>query len=169
MADFNNAVVWMISTRPLISKSSSPCTITLVTVPRAPITIAITVTFLFQSFLSSLARSRYLSFFSLSFSFTQWSAETAKATILQVLLLLLTITWSGRLAMIRWSVWSQNPKEFCAFHYYYHFTPCEFSLQLCWYFLEVWMTGNLIRSPGLFSVLSLIFCGLDSHNTSSYI
>ena len=46
----NNAVVWMVSTRPLISKSSSPFTNPLVTVPRVPITIGITVTFMFQSF-----------------------------------------------------------------------------------------------------------------------
>ena len=46
LADINNAVVWMVSTRPLISKSSSPCTDPLVTVPRAPITIGITVTFI---------------------------------------------------------------------------------------------------------------------------
>ena len=36
-------------------------------------------------FFSSLARSRYLSFFLLYFSFTMWSAETAKSTIRQVL------------------------------------------------------------------------------------
>ena len=48
LADLNN-VVWMVSTRPLISKSSSPCINPLVTVPRAPITIGITVTFMFYS------------------------------------------------------------------------------------------------------------------------
>ena len=40
---------------------------------------------MFHIFSNSLARSWYLSFFSLSFNFTLWSAETAKATILQVL------------------------------------------------------------------------------------
>ena len=34
LADLNNAVVWMDSTRTLISKRSSPCTNPLVTVPR---------------------------------------------------------------------------------------------------------------------------------------
>ena len=46
----NNAVVWMISTRPT-SKSSSPFNSPLVTVPKAPITIDIIVTFIFHSFL----------------------------------------------------------------------------------------------------------------------
>ena len=42
LADLSNAEVWMVSTRPLISKSFSPCTIPLVTVPSASITIRIT-------------------------------------------------------------------------------------------------------------------------------
>ena len=37
LADLNNAVVWNISTRPLIFMSSSPCTNPLMTVPRAPV------------------------------------------------------------------------------------------------------------------------------------
>ena len=77
LADLNNAVVWVFSTRPLIFKSSSLCTNPLVTVPRTPITISITVTFRFHNFFNSLARPRYLSFFLLSFSFTQWSAGIA--------------------------------------------------------------------------------------------
>ena len=75
----------MVSTRPLISKS---CTNPLVIVPKAPITIGITVSFVFHSFFSSLARSWYLSFFWLSFNFTLWSAGTAKFTIRQVFFLL---------------------------------------------------------------------------------
>ena len=87
LADLNNAVVLMLSTRPLISKFSSICTNILVTVPRAPITIGITVTFMFHNLkTNSLARSRYLSFFSFFFfNFTLWSAGTVKSTIRQVL------------------------------------------------------------------------------------
>ena len=50
LADLNNAVGWTVSTRPVISKSSCPCTNRLVTVPRAPITIGKIVTFMFYSF-----------------------------------------------------------------------------------------------------------------------
>ena len=69
LAVFNNAVVWMVSIRPPTSESSSPFSNPLVTVPNAPITNGITVTFRFHNFFYSLTRSRYLSFFSHSFSF----------------------------------------------------------------------------------------------------
>ena len=67
------------------SKSSSPFTIHLVTVPRAPITNDITVSFIFHSFFNSQARSRYLSFLLISLNFTLWSVRTAKSTFLLVL------------------------------------------------------------------------------------
>ena len=59
LADRNNAVVWMISTRHLISKSSSPFMNPLGFVPSTLITIGIIVTFmllLFFFFFSSLAK-----------------------------------------------------------------------------------------------------------------
>ena len=104
LADFNNAAVGTVSTCPVISKSSSPCIKSLVTVPRTPITIGIIVTFLFHSFFKSLARSRYLSHFSLSFNSILWSVGKAKTTIMQILSLLLIIIRSSRLTGIRWSV-----------------------------------------------------------------
>ncbi len=55
--DLNTVVVWMVSTRPLISKSSSLGTNPLVTVPSAPVTIGIPVTFMFHRLFSSLAQS----------------------------------------------------------------------------------------------------------------
>ena len=68
LAVLNNIVVWMVSSRPVISKSSSPCTNPLVTVLRAQNSIDIVVTFMFHSFFNYLARSRYLSLFSHSFN-----------------------------------------------------------------------------------------------------
>ena len=50
LADLNNAVVWLVSTRPFIFKSSSPFINPLATVKRAPIIIGINVTFMFQFF-----------------------------------------------------------------------------------------------------------------------
>ena len=102
----NNTVVRMVSTRPPNSKSSSPFSNPLVTVPNVPIIIGIIVTCMFHSFFNSLARSRYLSFFSHSFSFILWSAGTAKSIILQILFFffLLIIIRSVLLAEIRWSV-----------------------------------------------------------------
>ena len=91
LAVLGNAVVWIVSTSPLTSKSFRPFNNPLVIVPNAPITIGTIVTFMFCSFLNYLARLRYLSFFSLSFRFILWSTGTAKSTILQILFFLLII------------------------------------------------------------------------------
>ena len=113
MAVRNKTVAWMVSTRPPTSKSSSPFSNPLVTVPNAPITFGITVTCMFHSFFISLAKTRYLSFFSHSFSFILWSAGTAKSSILQALFLLIIIK-SDLLAEIRWSeCMSKSPRSLC--------------------------------------------------------
>ena len=93
LAVLSNAVVWIVSTRPLTSKSSVPFNNPLIIVPNAPITIGTIVTFMFHSFFNSLARSRYLSFFSLSFIFILWSAGTPKSTILQILFFFYWLLW----------------------------------------------------------------------------
>ena len=79
LAVLSNAV----STHP--PTSSRPFNNPLVIGPDAPITTGTIVTFMFHSFFNSLARSKYLSFFSLSFGFILWSAGTAMSTILQIL------------------------------------------------------------------------------------
>ena len=138
LAFLSNAVVWIVSTRPPTSKSSRPFNSPLVIVPNAPITIGTIVTFTFHSFFNSLARSRYLSFFSLSFRFILWSAGTAKSTILQILFLLLIIMRFGLLAGIRWAVCMLKS----------HRCLCEsFSRTgagLCIYHLFVWSNWNII-------------------------
>ena len=85
LAILSSAVIWIASTRLPTSKSSRPFNNPLVIVSNAPITIGTIITFMFHSFFNSLARSRYLSFFSLSFGFILWSAWTAKSIILQIL------------------------------------------------------------------------------------
>ena len=80
LADLIKAVIWMISTF-----NSSSFSKPLRTVPNAPITTGITVTLMFHCFLSSLARSKYLSLFSPSLIFTLWSAWTAKFDVWKVL------------------------------------------------------------------------------------
>ena len=101
LAVFNNAVVWMVSTRPPTSKSARPFNNPLVIVPKAPITIGTIVTFIFDSFFNSLARSRYLSFFSHSFCGQprQQSRQFYKFSIFFYFFIR-----SGLLAEIRWSV-----------------------------------------------------------------
>ena len=106
LAVLSNDIVWIVSTRPPIPKSSRPFNNPLVIVPNAPIAIGTIVTFMFHSFFNSLARSRYLSFFSLSFRIILWSARTAKSTILRIFFFFffLIIMTSGLLAGIKWSV-----------------------------------------------------------------
>ena len=142
LAVLSNTVVWIASTRPTTSKSSGPFNNRLVIVPNAPITIGTIATFMFQCFFNSLARSRYLSFFSLSFRFILCSAGTAKSTILQILFsffFLLIIMRSGLLAGIRWSVCMLKS----------HRSLCEsFSRTgagLCIYHLFVWSNWNFLH------------------------
>ena len=117
LADLNNAVVWIVSTRPLISKSFSPGINSLVTVQRAPITIGVIVTsmlLIFFFFFNSLTTSRYLSFFFFSFNIGT-KVGTAKSTILQVLFFfcwLRLIVWPR----LRDPLLSQNPRGICASH-----------------------------------------------------
>ena len=114
LAVLSNAFIWIVTTRPPTSKSSRPFNNPLVIVPKAPITIGTIVTFMFHSFFNPLARSRYLSFFSHSFSFILWLAGTAKSTILQILFFLLIIIRCRLLAEIRWSVcMSKSYRRLC--------------------------------------------------------
>ena len=92
----------MVSTHPLISKSSSPLIYPLVTVLSTPISIGITGIFIFHSFFSSPAKPWYLSLFSLSFNFTPWSARMQFG---RLSFFLLTITRFGHLTKIKGSIW----------------------------------------------------------------
>ena len=87
----NNAVVWMVSARPLISNSSSSFIKSLGIFPSTPIKNGIAVTFVFRSFLCYRERFRYLSLLSFSLVLTLWSARTAKSTIWHVLFYFLLI------------------------------------------------------------------------------
>ena len=135
----SNVVIWIVSTCPPTSKSSRPFNNPLVIVPKAPTTIGTIVTFMFHSFFNSLARSRYLSFFSYSFSFILWSAGTAKSTILQILFFLLIIVRCGLLAEIRCSVcMSKSHRSLCL-------SFSRTGAGLCIYHLLVWSNLNFLH------------------------
>ena len=72
----------MVSTSPLISKSFSSFTNRLGSVPSAPTTTGITVTFMFISFFLVPKQGLGTYLFSISFIFTLWYAGTAKPNIL---------------------------------------------------------------------------------------
>ena len=155
--DLNNAIVWVVSTRPLISKSSTLSSNPSVSILSILTTTGITVTFMFHSLFSSLARSRYLSFFLLSFSFTQWLAGTAKSTIRQVLLFFFffTTTKSGRLAEITWSVCIVKSQRVLSVSFSRTISG------LCVYYLSVWSNSNFLQnscgSPLLLLVVVVVF------------
>ena len=120
LADLNNAVVWMISIRPVISKFSHPCTNPLVTVPSAPITIGITVTFMLHRFI--LFSSKVYIFITLFplLKFYPVISRNSKVYCLAVSL----FCWLS-LGMAVWPrlgdlFLSQIPKN-----YYYYYTLCE--------------------------------------------
>ena len=142
LAVLNHAVVCLVSTRLPTSNSPRPFNNPLVIVPNTPITIGTIVTFTFYSFFNSLARSRYLSFFSLSFRYILLSAGTAKLTILKILaffFFLLIFIRSGLLCGIRWSVCMLKS----------HRSLCEsFSRTgagLCIYDLFAWSNRNFLH------------------------
>ena len=101
----------------------------LVTVLSAPITIGIMFcSFFFVFFLFFLIRSKYLSLFLLSFSFTLWSAAMAKSIIQHVLIFVdYHKVWSsGCDQMI--CLYLPNPKEFCAFHFLGQILGCAYTI-----------------------------------------
>ena len=136
-----NAIVWMVSAHPLISKSFSPFTNHLLIETRTPITIGITVIFMFHSFLSS----RNLFFFLLLSISLLYLPEQQIQNIGKFSFLLI-VTRSGRLVEIRWSVFiSKSQRSLCVsfsrtdsglgiyhlliwskFSHCYYFTPWEF-------------------------------------------
>ena len=128
------------------------------------ITIGIIVTCKFHSFFNSLPRSRFLSFFSHSFSFIVWSAGTAKSTILQVPFFLLIIIKSGLLAGIRWSTcMSKSHMSSCVLFcrtgaglYIYHL--------LIWPNLNSWRISLWITSPTQSCLVLYSFCANFMHS-----
>ena len=136
LAILSNAVVWIVSTRLPTSKSSRPFRNPLVIVPKAPITIGTIVTFMFHSFFNSLARSRYLSFFSDLFCgpLGQQSQQFCKFSFF-----LLIIIRSGLLAGIRWSVCMlKSHRSLCV-------SFSRTGAGLCIYHLFVWSNWNFLH------------------------
>ena len=100
LPDLNNAVVWMVSTCPLISKSSCPFTNHLGIVPSAPITIGSTITFMFHSFFCSPARSLFASLFTFFKFYLVVHCDSKVHNSAGFFLLIM----SGHLSEIRWFI-----------------------------------------------------------------
>ena len=123
---------------PLISNSSSLFSRPLRTVASTPTTIGITITFIFHSLFSSLARSKYLSIISVSFIFTVVCLK-GKNTKWQVFFLLIKAK-SDLLAGIEWSICIWKSQNF------FESSFSNTDSVLCIYHLSVWSNFNLLHN-----------------------
>ena len=166
LAVFNNAVVWMVSTGSPTSKSSRPFNNPLDSVPKAPITIGMIVTFVFHSFFFSyLERSRYLSLFSHSFSFILWSAGQQFCRFSSFFFFfLLIIMRSGLRAEIRWSVCiSKSHRSLCVSFSKTGAGLCSYHL-LAWSNLNFLHISQLITFPTQSCLALYSFCANSLHS-----
>ena len=129
LADFSNAVVWVVLVRPLISNSSNSFSQPLEIVLSVLITISITVNFIFHSFFSPLARSKCLFLFSFSLIFTLLSAGMAKSTSRQVPFFFRALL----LGLVFWLVLDdiyvcKNPRELWASHSLGWILVCSYTI-----------------------------------------
>ena len=120
------------------------------TVLSTPLTIGITVTFMFHSFSSSEARSWYLSHALLSFSFTLCRSRTTKSINRQILFfVLLIVTRAGLLTEIRLSVCiSKSQRSLCV-----SFSKTNSWLCKCHFF--VWSKLNFLHNYQWITYLTL--------------
>ena len=157
LADINNVVATI---HPLIPKSFNLFINPLATVLSEPVRTGITATFMFHSFFSSLARSRYLPFFRF-LSVLLCGQPELQCPLFGRFSFLLNIIRSGRPAEIRWSVCIlKYPSSECIsffrkdyyYYYCYLFQVFFYTSFSWWFFAGVWVTASLLKSPGFSSV-----------------
>ena len=145
LAVLNNVVVWMFSTHPTTCKSSSPFTNPLVTVPNAPITIGIIVTFMFHSFFVQFPSK--VEVLIILFPFFQFYSVVSRdskvdnfvSSLFFFFFFLLIIIRSGLLAEIRWTVsMLKSHRSLCVS---FSWTDAG----SCIYYLFVWSNLNFCR------------------------
>ena len=135
---FNNAVVWMVPTQPPTSKSSRPFNNPLVTVRKAPITISITVSFMFHSFFSNSVEV-LISLFTFFQFYSVVSRDYKVDNFADFLFYLLIIIRSGLLVEIRWSVCiSKSHRILCV-------SFSRIGAGLCIYHLLAWLNLNFLH------------------------
>ena len=139
-----NDVVWIVSTRPPISKSPSPFNNPFDTVPKAPITFGIIVTFMFHSFFQFKVEVLILLF--TFFQFYSVVSRDSKVdnfanSFFFFFFFLLIIVRSGRLAEIRWSVCMSKSHR----SLYTRVSLSRTDAGLCQYHLFVWSNLNFLH------------------------
>ena len=133
LVDLSNAIDWIVSTRSLISKSSSLFTNSLVRVPRALITIGTTTTSMFHSFSQFPSKVQVLILlFAFFLLYSVVSRDSKVHNSASSLFLLLIIVRSDRLAKIRLSICMSRSQR--SFYVSFYRTDVGF----CIYHLFVW-------------------------------
>ena len=104
LAVFTNAVVWMVSTWPPTSKSSRPFNNPLFTVPKAPITIGIIVTFMFHSFFQFSSKVKVLISLFIFFQFYSVVCRDIIIIIIIIIIICLYIAGFSRQLVFHWNL-----------------------------------------------------------------
>ena len=132
LAVLNNALVWMISTRPPTSKSSTAFINPLVTVPKGPITIGIIVTFIFHSYFQFPIKVVVLILLFIFFQFysvVSWDSKVHNfANSLFLLLIITDLVFWSRLGD---SSVCQSPIGVYACHFLGQVLGCAYTIR--WY------------------------------------
>ena len=138
LTDLDSVVVWMVSIRPLISKSSSLFYNLSVTVRRAKIIIGINITFMFHGYFELSSKIQvFIRLFLFISILLCGQPEQQSPQVCKFSLLFFIMVRPGRLARIIIII--------------YLFRVFHVSISR-WFFPGVWVTASLLKSPGLFSV-----------------
>ena len=137
----NNVVVWTVSTRPVIFKSSSIFNNPLVTVPKAPITIDIIATIMFHRFFQFPSNVQVLI---LLFTFFHFYSVVSRYNKVHnfassFIFCLLIFVRSGLLAEITWSFCISNS------HWNLCVSFCRTNAGLSIYHLFLWSNFNFLH------------------------
>ena len=152
LAVLSNAVIWVVSTRPPTSMSSRPFDNTLVTLPKAPITIGTIVTLMFHILFQFSSKVEILILLFTFFQFYSVINRDSKIDNFASSLFLLIIIRSGLLAGIRRSMcMSKSHRSLCVS---FSWTGAG----LCMYYLFVWSNFNFLPTK---SCLVLYFFGAN--------
>ena len=117
----NKAVVWMVLTRPLISKSSRNFYIPSVTLQKASITIGTKITLWTTVFFQFPRKVKEYVLIFIFFQFYSMVTRVIKVQNFASSLFFVDDNQPGLLAKIRWSVCMSK-----SHYYYYYFTTCKF-------------------------------------------
>ena len=128
LAVFNNAVAWMVSTRSPTSKSSRPFNKSLVTVPKAPITIGIIITVMSNSFFQVFSKIKVLISLFTFFQFYSVVCRDSKVDNFAdffILLIFIRSVFGPRLVDL---FVYQSPIGFCACHFLGLVLGCAYTI-----------------------------------------